>query len=167
MRQTFQSDFSVFYYRKLFKNFSGQTSFCCPFVKIIHKTRPLKLAYLEARRFSAENIAEIRRFVQCSDNEPFSWYCVVNQTSLRCNLPLIGDQYMANWWPKCGILPCNMPLITPSFAVSDPLGHYLWHPQRPSLTIFSDISAIRPIVLTPSRSSGRRKNLKVFCQDIS
>ena len=72
MRQTFQSDFSVFYYRKLFKNFSGQTSFCCHFVKIIHKTPPLKLAYLEAKRFSAENIAEIRRFVQCSDNEPFS-----------------------------------------------------------------------------------------------
>ena len=72
MRQTFQSDFSVFYYRKLFKNFSGQTSFCCPFVKIIHKTPPLKLAYLEAGRLSVGNIAKIRHFAQRSDSELFS-----------------------------------------------------------------------------------------------
>ena len=72
MRQTFQSYFIVFYYRKLFKYFSEQTSFCRPFVKIIHKTPPLKLAYLEAGRLLVENIAKIRHFVQRSDNELFS-----------------------------------------------------------------------------------------------
>lgn len=167
MRQTFQSYFIVFYYRKLFKYFSEQTSSDGRFVKIIHKTPPLILAYLEARRLSVENIAKIRHFVQRSDSEPFSWLYVVSHPSLQCNLRQIGDQYMANWWPIWRILPGNMPLITPSFAVSDPLGHHLWHPQRLSLTIFSDISAIHPIALTPSCPSGRRKIVKVFCQDIS
>lgn len=72
MHQTFQSYFIVFYYRKLFKYFSEQTSSDGRFVKIIHKTPPLKLAYLEAKRFSAENIAIIRHFAQRFDSEPFS-----------------------------------------------------------------------------------------------
>ena len=89
---------------------------------------------------------KIARFAQVADNECVNAKHREKSHALRCNMPQIAHQYMANWAAIYGILRCRLTQTRGSRTIFGTLRHHLWPDNttfRPSESCFADVFVLQ------------------------